>query len=212
MKMNSAHQIFRAKLPTVIGTAAVTLALFGGVSAATAATHASIKACASKKTGVLRLAKTCHHNEKPVTWAAQGPRGTKGARGPAGPTTDVSPPNLTQRGVFNMQGYVQGGSELTSDISYPLELSAAPIVDEITGLSDAHCAGIATSPAAAPGYLCIYVLSSMNTTPLGDQGPIFVQRPSGLQEGSATFGAFLTVGAALTGETDMIGTWAVTAP
>jgi hypothetical protein len=210
--MNSAHQILRTKLPTVIGTAAVTLAMVGGVSAATAATHASIKACANKRTGELRLAKSCHHDEKRVTWAAQGPRGAKGARGPAGPTTDISPPKLTQRGLFNMQGYVQGGSELTADISYPLELSTAPIVDEITDLSDAHCSGNATSPAAAPGYLCIYVLSSLNTTPLSDQGPIFVQQPTGLHEGSATFGAMLTVGGASTAETAMIGSWAVTAP
>jgi hypothetical protein len=209
--MKTRHQILRGKLPTVIGTAAVTLAMFGGLSAATAATHASIKACANKRTGELRLAKTCHHNEKRVTWAAQGPRGAKGPRGPAGPVTGISPSNLTQRGVFNLQGYVQGGSELTTDISYPLALSVAPIVDEVGYKTDSHCTGIPQAPTAAPGYLCLYFNLMDNTTTGDVQGPLLVKQPKALLDGSATFGAFLTVYAAVTGETDMIGTWAVTA-
>jgi hypothetical protein len=198
-------------LIAVIGTGAVSLAMFGGVTAATAASHASIKACANKKTGELRLARTCHHNEKRVTWAAQGPRGAKGARGPAGPTTDIAPPKLTQRGVFKVQGYGANDTDVGGDISFPLALSAAPIVDEITNQTDSHCAGTALAPTAAPGYLCIYVRLDGNESNASGQGPLFVEDPN-LQNGAATFGALLSFEVTNTGEGFVIGSWAVTAP
>jgi hypothetical protein len=209
--MKTAHQILRGKLPTVIGTAAVTLAMFGGVTAATAATHASIKACANKKTGELRLAKACHHNEKRVTWAAQGRRGAKGARGPAGPTTGMSPSGVTQRGAFSLGAY-GAGSVVPGAISFPLTLPAPPIVDEIAdGTTDSHCTGSPGAPTAAPGYLCIYVRFDGNDSNGSGQGPLFVEDPSMLHNGAATFGVLMAFDVVSTGEGFVLGSWAVTA-
>jgi hypothetical protein len=212
--MTTTHQILRGKLPTVIGSCAVTLAMVGGLNAATAATsHTPVKACANKKTGELRLAKTCHHNEKRVTWAAQGPRGARGARGPAGPTTDISPPKLTQRGVFDLQGYGTSGSTVAGDISFPLALSAAPIVDEQpNGQTDSHCTGNPGAPTAAPGYLCIYERQDGNDRNTGDQGALFIEDPSLLHDGAAPFGALMSYTLTTTGTGYVFGSWAVTAP
>jgi hypothetical protein len=46
----------------------------------------TIKACASKKTGALRLRKRryCRRSERAVVWSIRGPRGPKGARGASG--------------------------------------------------------------------------------------------------------------------------------
>jgi hypothetical protein len=195
----------------VIGTAAVSLAMFGGITAATAAGHASIKACANKKTGALRLAKACHHNEKRVTWAAQGARGEKGARGPAGPTTDIAPSGVTQRGVFNLQGYGTPDSDVGTDISFPLTLRTAPLVDELDDATDAHCGGTSLTPTAAPGYLCLYIGNEGGVTAGAGQGVMEVQAAD-RSEGSSSFGAMLTALIKTTGQAYVEGTWAVTAP
>jgi hypothetical protein len=58
----------------------------GGMAFAASSTAKTIKACASKKTGALRLASTCKKTEKKVTWSVTGPEGAKGARGVPGGT------------------------------------------------------------------------------------------------------------------------------
>ncbi|WP_148613506.1 hypothetical protein [Nocardioides rubriscoriae] len=53
----------------------------------------TIQACASKRTGQLRLAKpVCKATEKKVAWAARGPRGAMGATGATGATGPAGPP------------------------------------------------------------------------------------------------------------------------
>jgi Collagen triple helix repeat (20 copies) len=71
------------------------LAVSGGLALAATSSSPVIRACANKKTGALRLASKCHHNERRISWnqtglqgspGAQGPRGLAGARGLTGAT------------------------------------------------------------------------------------------------------------------------------
>jgi hypothetical protein len=64
----------------------VVAALVGAGAWAVAAPKTStIKACAAKHGGALRLAKKCHKGERSVSWNVRGPKGVPGARGPQGP-------------------------------------------------------------------------------------------------------------------------------
>jgi hypothetical protein len=49
-----------------------------------AAAPAVIRACASTKTGVVRIAKRCRRREKRISWNAVGRQGRQGLRGPRG--------------------------------------------------------------------------------------------------------------------------------
>jgi hypothetical protein len=82
----------RAAAVVVVGFAAASVAVGGGVAVATGS--GSIKACANKSTGALRLANHCKPNEKYVGWNAkgeQGAQGPKGAQGPQGPKGAAGP-------------------------------------------------------------------------------------------------------------------------
>ena len=72
-----------------------TLVGAGGLAFATSR-GGVIKACASKKTGLLRVATHCKKKEHTVSWNAHGPRGATGHQGTQGP-----------RGVQGQQG-IQG--------------------------------------------------------------------------------------------------------
>jgi hypothetical protein len=75
-----------------LAVAAITvLAGAGGYAVAATRTDA-IHACAAKRTGALRLAKSCNRHERAVSWAKSGPAGAAGARGPQGsPGTNGQP-------------------------------------------------------------------------------------------------------------------------
>jgi hypothetical protein len=71
--------------------------LVGGASWALAAGGGSkIHACASKKTGALRVVRKCTKKERPVVWNLKGPRGLRGPRGRTGA--------VGARGVAGVQG------------------------------------------------------------------------------------------------------------
>ena len=75
-----------------LAVAAITvLAGAGGYAVAATRTDA-IHACAAKRTGALRLAKSCNRHERAVSWAKVGPAGAAGARGSQGsPGTNGQP-------------------------------------------------------------------------------------------------------------------------
>jgi hypothetical protein len=79
----------RARAPVVGVAAACLLAIGAGwaIAASTTST-ATIHACASKSTGVLRLARTCKTSERSVGWNTVGPRGPRGLRGIQGAKGD----------------------------------------------------------------------------------------------------------------------------
>jgi hypothetical protein len=72
---------------SAIGAAALLLCGLSGYAIAQSgtATPKTVKACAKKKGGALRLGKKCRKGERRVTWAVQGPRGLTGPSGPSGP-------------------------------------------------------------------------------------------------------------------------------
>jgi hypothetical protein len=74
-----------ARVPLLAVGAVCLLAVGAGwaIAASTTST-ATIRACASKSTGVLRLARTCRKSERSVSWNTVGPRGPRGATGATG--------------------------------------------------------------------------------------------------------------------------------
>ncbi len=70
----------RVLIGLVVGVAVAA----GGGWALAASSRGVIHACASKKTGALRLANGCKATEKTVKWNVQGPPGLTGPRGPTG--------------------------------------------------------------------------------------------------------------------------------
>jgi Collagen triple helix repeat (20 copies) len=69
----------QATIATVLVAIVAALAVGHYAAAATS----TLRGCANKRTGALRLAASCHRNERAVSWNIQG---TPGATGPAGPT------------------------------------------------------------------------------------------------------------------------------
>jgi hypothetical protein len=65
--------------------AAITALAAAGGHAVAASRTTAIHACASKRTGALRLARSCNRNERSVSWAKRGPAGVAGPRGLVGP-------------------------------------------------------------------------------------------------------------------------------
>jgi hypothetical protein len=78
------HRNHRALVASIAAACLATLTV-GGVTLAQAASAPTVKACADKKTGALRLSGKCKKTEKAVSWAQQGPGGSTGPAGPLGP-------------------------------------------------------------------------------------------------------------------------------
>ena len=78
----------------------LSVAVAGGFALASSGGGA-ISACASRRTGTLRIATTCRRGERAVSWNQQGPTGPPGSAGPAGSPGPVGspgpagPPGLT---------------------------------------------------------------------------------------------------------------------
>jgi hypothetical protein len=68
----------------VIATLALVAAVGGGSYAVAASSGGTIKACAKKRVGTLRLASKCRKSERPISWNAVGPAGPAGPAGAPG--------------------------------------------------------------------------------------------------------------------------------
>jgi hypothetical protein len=145
-----------------------------------------------------------------------GPAGPAGQTGPAGPTTTMAPSGTTQTGVVVVDGREPGEGEFASNsISFPLRLASVPVVDELGyGGTDAHCKGSKATPTAAPGYLCIYLISNDNAGTWQFPGPAYLypQDPAQSNFGAGPFGVVLTARAMTAGRMTVWASWAVTAP
>jgi collagen triple helix repeat protein len=90
----------RPTYANVVATIAVALVLGGGAYSALAAgsAGATIRACASRATGALRLpasGRACGSSERLVTWSQRGPTGAQGATGLAGAAGQAGSPGPT---------------------------------------------------------------------------------------------------------------------
>jgi hypothetical protein len=76
-----------SKLSAVVAAALLLCGLSGyAIAQSGSAKPKTVKACAKKKGGALRLAKKCRKGERRVTWAVKGPRGLTGPTGLTGAT------------------------------------------------------------------------------------------------------------------------------
>jgi hypothetical protein len=116
----------RARVPFVAVAAACLLAVGAGWAiAASTTSSATLRACASKRTGILRLAGKCKSSERSVSWNTVGPKGPQGTQGVQG-----------SQGLQGTQG-VQGsqgspGSQGVQGPPGPAGLLAS--LDQIEGL------------------------------------------------------------------------------
>jgi hypothetical protein len=153
-------------------------------------------------------------NGVPGATGSTGPAGPAGAPGPAGPTTSLAPSGLTETGVLVVSGREAALEYARGSVSFPMHLTAAPIVEEMSfGETDAHCQGSRSEPTAAPGYLCFYLSSADNVESQGSTRPYFLpEDPGTLNVGAGRFGLEAIVQAKAIGVVTVIAPWAVTAP
>lgn len=127
------------------------------------------------------------------------------ATGLAGPLAS----GQTLIGYVDSAGHV-GAGEIAPEtsISFQIPLAAAPAfhIIPVGGPSTGACPGTATNPSAAPGNLCIYEATLVNTTGFS--------LPAGLNPvtGPTRFGLPGLLGASTSGDYIARGAWAVTAP
>ena len=96
----------RARMPVIAVAAACLLAVGAGWAiAASTTSSATLRACASKSNGVLRLAARCKSSERRVSWNTVGPRGARGLQGIQGVKGDTGATGAA--GAAGAQG-VQG--------------------------------------------------------------------------------------------------------
>jgi hypothetical protein len=144
-----------------------------------------------------------------------GPEGPSGLPGPAGPTATTAPAGVTQIGVVAADGQEPAGGDVTTSVSFPLRLAAAPIFDEPgIGETDGHCQGTSAAPTAAPGYLCLYLVATSNAATFALPGAPFLypQEAGNGNLGTSPFGVLLTARADTAGRVSVWAAWAVTAP
>lgn len=116
--MNRKTTIFASSFVLSISLVVSSVVISNAVSTPT------IKACAAKKTGDLRMITgkaKCKKSENPVSW---GTKGSTGARGPAGPAGAPAIPTVTEVNNYS-QGWVNiyvaaGGYETVSLVQSPL--------------------------------------------------------------------------------------------
>lgn len=79
------QEFFRRNLGWLLALAAVAALAVGGWAVAAGGSSGAIRACYAKRSGALRIAKSCRKGEKPISWSRVGPPGPVGDRGASGP-------------------------------------------------------------------------------------------------------------------------------
>jgi hypothetical protein len=216
-----------ARVPFLAVGAAFVLAVGAGWAiAASTTSSATIRACASKSTGALRLAASCKRSERRVSWNTVGPRGLRGlrgiqgatgatgaagatgatgAKGDPGPFPGTLPSGQTIRGVWVALNQATAVSEETQvPISFGFQLASAPTRHYINvgAAAPPECPGSGANPQAQAGHLCLYETFNSNVT--ANRG---VQAVSDPKSGAEVF-----IHATAAGEYFTFGSWAVTSP
>ena len=152
--------IGRARLPVLAVAAACLLAIGGGWAiAASRTSSATLRACASKSTGILRLATRCKRSERRVSWNTVGPRGPRGRQGIEGAKGDTGSTGATgATGATGTPG-VQG---------LPGTARAYGRVDPIGGLTRSkNVAGVTHPLGGAGGVYCIQLAAGIDASQTG---------------------------------------------
>jgi hypothetical protein len=139
-----------ARAPFIAVAAACLVAVGAGwaIAASTSST-ATIRACASKSTGALRLAPSCKRSERSVSWNTVGPRGRRGLQGipgAKGDTGSTGPAGLA--GPAGAQG-PKGDKGDKGDKGEPAFGTFGPV--HITGREDTGC--VTDEPTQTPWAL-----------------------------------------------------------
>jgi hypothetical protein len=235
---------------TAIATLALVFAMTGGAYAANKFLITSTKQISPKVLKALKGAKGA--NGANGANGAQGATGPAGATGPGGATgpagagvtgpagatgatgaqgvpgttgfTETLPKEKTEIGDWSI-GQVASESLQFDSVSFviPLESAPIPVYVRENQTEPTHCPGTVKSPAAAPGYLCVYdgQESNINHEPtgLGSVSPVVCSNGGtlpasgcafGKSPGTADRGGF-DVTAAVGTNGNAYGTWAVTA-
>jgi hypothetical protein len=190
------------------GTAVAYLALFValGTGSAFAASHYLITSPKQIKPSVRRALRDHHGARGPA--GATGIQGVAGATGPTGSIGSVLASGQTETGVYFAEGTATITGDLASaSISFPVALASAPTPVLVVSGSTANCPGSVRAPAAAAGYLCVYVGVNVD---VGEEG---VYDPFGGGGDTASrYGAGVVADSTASGNFYSDGTWAVTAP
>jgi hypothetical protein len=226
----SSHPRSRSSFVTVLGAAAVLLAVSGGSYAAALITGADVKngSLTGKDVKDKSLSPRDFKGSVAGPKGATGATGATGPQGPAGPFPDVLPSGKTLSGVYSITGVASAADQyFDQPISFGFRFATPPDV-VIVGVDDttqeasaAGCPGTANDPKAAPGKMCLYAYGSENVDPTGDTKletdgdeamiePYFGQFTQGAE--SSTFGTTLEVYSLAAGNLYANGTWAATSP
>jgi hypothetical protein len=161
--------------PAMAVALAALLAATAGLALAASPRNTVIRACASKRTGALRLASKCRHGERYVSWSKAGPEGrpgrtgASGSTGPAGATGPQGPgatsfettlaegtgqtPLLRLSDGLTLEGICQAGGKSVAVFAFtnPVEGSVQAVGTVFSGgsLLPVHLDGGATDVGAA---------------------------------------------------------------
>ncbi len=130
-----------------LGVALVALLLLcGSFAYASTAGESLIRACANRKTGILRIANRCKRNEKRVTWNSIGPtghtglrglpgaRGFSGPQGPTGATGATGPQGPAGPGATSFTASIENGKPGATIATLPNGVSiVGSCLGEVTG-------------------------------------------------------------------------------
>jgi hypothetical protein len=122
--------------PLIAATIAALLVPAGGLSLAAALSGGPVvRACANKRTGVLRIAARCRRNERRISWnqfGPQGPKGSAGAKGTAGARGTTGA--IGQAGAAGPPGPPGPGARSFS-VTMPAESGEATLAtDSVSGM------------------------------------------------------------------------------
>jgi hypothetical protein len=198
---------------TVIATVALVVAVGGGTAAYASGliNGSQIKnhSIAAKK--LTKSAISSLHGQRGPAGAtgatgAQGPQGIQGAQGiqgvqgPPGPFPAALPAGKTIVGTYGMGGVAAAANgETEADISYLYSAPSQTAIFVASGGSNGNCPGTEASPAANPGFTCVYETSPDNASSRGIN--FHTSSGVGLYMFSTAAGFF-----------ESTGTWAATAP
>ncbi len=211
---------YRPSVLAMVAAATVLVAVSGGSYAAARITGADVKNGSLSGADVKNNSLT----KKDFKGSVAGPQGPPG---PAGPFPGVLPRGKTLTGVYSITGVATSvGQYFDLPISFGFTFASAPDVvlvgsdDTPDAAAAAGCPGTSAAPAAAPGKVCVYEMSSDNLEPDGtkfetdgDEANITPYAPfnTGGPE-ATTFGTILEVFSAAPGNLYSNGVWAATSP